>query len=112
MRTSIISAAAATAVAFAGLGSAADLEAWKSRSIYQVMIDRFARTDGSTDVACDDLSVFCGGTWKGLTNNLDYIQGEHALESTPFGKPARDLTSVWYRHGLHCRPNQPHCQEP
>ncbi len=74
MRSSLLSAAAA-ALAFAGLGSAANATTWKSRSIYQVMIDRFAHADGSTDTTCE-MQLFCGGTWKGLKNNLDYIQGE------------------------------------
>ena len=39
------------------------------------MIDRFARPDGAADAECD-VSRFCGGTWAGLTNNLDYIQGK------------------------------------
>lgn len=76
MRASIINTAVAASLALAGVGSAANATEWKSRSIYQVMVDRFARTDGSTDAPCDDLSLFCGGTWKGLMNNLDYIQGE------------------------------------
>jgi alpha-amylase len=74
MRTSTIGAAVASALAFAGSGLAANATEWKSRSIYQVMIDRYARTDGSTDAACE-ASLFCGGSWKGLMNNLDYIQG-------------------------------------
>jgi alpha-amylase len=41
------------------------------------MIDRYAHDDGSTDPTCE-LHLFCGGTWKGLENNLDYIQGEQA----------------------------------
>jgi alpha-amylase len=49
-------------------------EEWKSRSVYQILTDRFARTDGSTS-KCSALNVFCGGTFKGITNNLDYIQG-------------------------------------
>lgn len=49
---------------------------WKSRSIYQVVTDRFARDDGSTVHACDPgLGEYCGGTWRGLMDNLDYIQG-------------------------------------
>lgn len=55
---------------FAGPGSAE----WASRSIYQVMTDRFARSDGST-TECTDIDNYCGGTWTGLINNLDYIQG-------------------------------------
>ena len=67
--------AAAAALAFAGLASAANITEWKTRSIYQIMIDRYARTDGSTDHECEAYT-FCGGTWAGLTNHLDYIQGK------------------------------------
>jgi alpha-amylase len=56
--------------------NAASKDAWRSRSIYQVMIDRFARTDGSTTFPCNVTDrIYCGGTWKGLQNSLDYIQG-------------------------------------
>jgi len=48
-------------------------EEWKSRSVYQIITDRFARTDGNT-TQCDSLSHYCGGTFKGIQNNLDYIQ--------------------------------------
>ncbi|KAJ3768703.1 glycoside hydrolase family 13 protein [Lentinula raphanica] len=55
---------------------AANAEEWRSRSVYQVMTDRFARTDGSTTAACDpSSSSYCGGSWKGIENKLDYIQG-------------------------------------
>ncbi|KAI1820035.1 alpha-amylase [Xylaria intraflava] len=47
---------------------------WRKQSIYQVLTDRFARTNGSTS-ACDDFRSYCGGTWQGLINKLDYIQG-------------------------------------
>jgi alpha-amylase len=95
MRTSVVSAAVATALAFAGFGSAADLDEWKSRSIYQVMIDRYARTDGSTDATCE-MHLFCGGTWKGLVNNLDYIQdmGFTAIQISPIVKNLEEHTSV------------------
>ncbi|KAG0131788.1 glycoside hydrolase superfamily [Tuber indicum] len=56
------------------LALAADSEAWKTRSIYFVLTDRFARTEGSTN-ACSNLGDYCGGTWKGMQNQLDYIQG-------------------------------------
>jgi alpha-amylase len=49
---------------------------WREQSIYQVMTDRFARTDLSTTASCNSSQgVYCGGTWKGLLNKLDYIQG-------------------------------------
>lgn len=47
---------------------------WKSRSIYQLVTDRFGRSDGSTS-ACGDLSNYCGGDYKGIQNQLDYIAG-------------------------------------
>ncbi|KAH8204819.1 hypothetical protein TruAng_001008 [Truncatella angustata] len=47
---------------------------WQSQSIYQIVTDRFARTDGSTTASCT-LSQYCGGTFKGIINKLDYIQG-------------------------------------
>jgi alpha-amylase len=49
-------------------------EEWKSRSIYQIITDRFARTDGDV-TPCDNLGDYCGGTFKGIQNNLDYVQG-------------------------------------
>ncbi|KAK7744988.1 hypothetical protein SLS53_003222 [Cytospora paraplurivora] len=49
---------------------------WRSQSIYQVMTDRFARTDLSTTYECKtSQQIYCGGTWKGLISKLDYIQG-------------------------------------
>lgn len=56
--------------------SAAGLADWKSRSIYQTMTDRFARTDGSTTAPCNTTEgIHCGGTWRGTIDKLDYIQG-------------------------------------
>jgi len=49
-------------------------EEWKSRVIYQIMTDRFSKTEES-DIACSDLNNYCGGTFKGIERNLDYIQG-------------------------------------
>jgi len=55
-----------------GLASAADTDAWKARSVYQILTDRFAQDSPSTQ-ACGNLSNYCGGTYKGIMNNLDYI---------------------------------------
>ena len=49
-------------------------EAWKSRTIYELLTDRFARKDGDFKVGCD-LSNYCGGTFKGIQQHLDYISG-------------------------------------
>jgi alpha-amylase len=58
------------------LSAAAGIAEWKSRSVYQTMTDRFARTDGSTVSPCNTTAgLYCGGTWKGTIDKLDYIQG-------------------------------------
>ncbi|EMD93788.1 carbohydrate-binding module family 20 protein [Bipolaris maydis ATCC 48331] len=56
--------------------SAADTNAWKSRSIYFVLTDRIARNSSDTGgSACSDLGNYCGGTFQGLESKLDYIKG-------------------------------------
>lgn len=58
------------------LASAATPDEWRSRSIYQVLTDRFWRPDNSTTSPCDVTEeTYCGGTWKGIEYKLDYIQG-------------------------------------
>ncbi|KAJ6617918.1 glycoside hydrolase family 13 protein [Mycena sp. CBHHK59/15] len=53
---------------------AASSSDWRGRSIYQVMTDRFGRSDNSITFPCRVSDrVFCGGSWKGITNRLDYI---------------------------------------
>ena len=47
-------------------------EEWKSRSIYQLLTDRFAR---SSDTGSCNLSQYCGGNYRGLIDKLDYIKG-------------------------------------
>jgi alpha-amylase len=56
--------------------SALSAAQWREQSIYQVVTDRFARTDLSTTAPCDPAEQgYCGGTWRGLLSKLDYIQG-------------------------------------
>ena len=63
-------------LALATLANAATPDQWRGRTIYQVITDRFARTDGSTTYTCNSENrAYCGGTWQGLINHLDYIQG-------------------------------------
>lgn len=38
------------------------------------MTDRFSQ-GGTTGGNCGNLGNYCGGVYKGITNNLDYIQG-------------------------------------
>lgn len=65
-----------TVLSVLNISNAATTAEWKARSIYQTMTDRFARTDGSTTHACNTTAgLYCGGTWRGTINHLDYIQG-------------------------------------
>lgn len=51
-----------------------DDDAMRSKKVYQLVTDRFAREDGSTSASCD-IRQYCGGTWKGIASKLDYISG-------------------------------------
>ena len=61
-------------LSFLAISHAASAEEWKSRTIYQVLTDRFARNDAAHS-KCDNLGKYCGGGFIGLKNNLDYIKG-------------------------------------
>jgi alpha-amylase len=63
----LVSLVANTAVA-----AALTAAEWRNQSIYQVMTDRFARSDLSTTAPCDAAQqVYCGGTYRGLIEKLD-----------------------------------------
>ncbi|KAI9360456.1 alpha-amylase 1 [Zopfochytrium polystomum] len=51
--------------------------AWKGRAIYQLLTDRFARPlsvgSGSLYSNCTDTTTYCGGTWQGVIEQLQYI---------------------------------------
>lgn len=55
---------------FAGCST---LDQWKSRVIYQLLTDRFA-LNYSSDMPCENLNNYCGGSFKGLISNLSYIE--------------------------------------
>ncbi|RHZ66738.1 alpha-amylase [Aspergillus thermomutatus] len=81
---------------------AANTAQWKPRAIYQTMTDRFARTDGSTTSPCDPReNLFCGGSWRGTINHLDYIQGMgfDAIMISPVIKNVEGR--VWYGEAYH-----------
>ncbi|ODM22588.1 Acid alpha-amylase [Aspergillus cristatus] len=68
----LLAAALLLAKAVTGLTSAE----WRSQSIYFLLTDRFGREDNSTTAACDvSQRIYCGGSWQGIINHLDYIQG-------------------------------------
>ncbi|KAL4777366.1 glycoside hydrolase superfamily [Aspergillus nidulans var. acristatus] len=68
-------------------------EQWAERSIYQVMTDRFARPAGSPEKPCDPYR-YCGGSWAGVTDRLDYIQdlGFTAVQISPVVENIPDNT--------------------
>lgn len=60
------------------LATASTADDWRTRSIYQVITDRFALPEGSSidPKACNPAQQkICGGTWQSIIQNLDYIQG-------------------------------------
>jgi alpha-amylase len=62
-------------VAAVGTVQAASRDQWLSRSVYQVVTDRFARSDNSTTASCEAaLGNYCGGSFQGIIHKLDYIQ--------------------------------------
>lgn len=46
---------------------------WKDKVIYQVLTDRFDTVPTTTE-PCNDLTNYCGGTFKGIYNRLDYLK--------------------------------------
>ncbi|KAL5529439.1 hypothetical protein ACEPAG_5424 [Sanghuangporus baumii] len=80
---------------------AADADAWRNRSIYQIIVDRFALPEGADPNACDPgQQTWCGGTWNTIRANLDYVQNagftavwispvsrNYEGERTPYGDP-------------------------
>ncbi|KAJ3010973.1 hypothetical protein NUW54_g2318 [Trametes sanguinea] len=53
---------------------AASPDQWRNRSIYQLVTDRFATSDGSSPACDTSQRQYCGGTWQGIVKKLDYIQ--------------------------------------
>ncbi|RDW65187.1 alpha-amylase-2 [Coleophoma crateriformis] len=74
----------------------ANYMAWKERSIYQVLTDRFAVAGhGNSGPQCDPFAgKHCGGTWRGIIEKLDYIQGMgfDAVWISPITKNLDDTT--------------------
>ncbi|KAH3759580.1 acidstable alpha-amylase [Pelomyxa schiedti] len=75
-----------------GAAMCGTLDEWRSRSIYQLLTDRFATGDGSAP-ACADLKQYCGGKWAGIAQHIDYIKGmgfdavwiSPVVKNTPLG---------------------------
>jgi alpha-amylase len=46
---------------------------WSQRSIYQIVTDRFNRSENDT-APCADWHAYCGRTFQGIIDQLDYIE--------------------------------------
>ncbi|KAF7302332.1 Glycoside hydrolase family 13 protein [Mycena chlorophos] len=80
---------------------AANAADWASRSIYQLVTDRFALPSSSSSTPCDTTKrTFCGGSWSGITNHLDYIQsmGFDAIWISPI---VTNVDGTAYGDGYH-----------
>lgn len=73
--TAQFSAALVLLLATAAGTKALSTEAWQQQSIYSVITDRFARSSPANTSAECSYRNYCGGTWKGIEDHLDYIQG-------------------------------------
>ncbi|KAI0721441.1 glycoside hydrolase superfamily [Fomitopsis betulina] len=63
-----------TSILWATSALAASFEDWQQRSIYQLVTDRFATSDGSSPSCDTSQRQYCNGTWQGIISKLDYIQ--------------------------------------
>jgi alpha-amylase len=89
-------------LAATNIARAATAAEWRSRSIYQILTDRFALTNDSTSVPCDpSLQHYCGGTWQGIISKLDYIQdmGFDAVIRPNDDHTKKVLIFGWCRYG-------------
>lgn len=83
---------------------AATPDEWRGKNIYQVMTDRFWRTDNSTTAACDvTAETYCGGTFKGIEYQLDYIydMGFDAIWISPVTKNVPDAYHGYFQTDLY-----------
>jgi alpha-amylase len=78
---------------------AATASDWRSRSIYQIVTDRFSPPASAGAPSCSVADrKYCGGTWQGIIDRLDYIKGmgfdavwispvvDNIPENTPYGE--------------------------
>ena len=60
---------------FISASLAASKDEWRTRSIYQILTDRFAQKNGTRRGLCEpDMGRRCGGTWRAIQDHLDYVQ--------------------------------------
>ncbi|KAL6744744.1 glycoside hydrolase superfamily [Haematococcus lacustris] len=74
---------------------------WASRTIYQILVDRFDPGEGSRG-RCPELESYCGGVWKGVTAQIPYIRdlGFDAVWFSPISE--QTIGPTWqYPDGYH-----------
>lgn len=64
----------ALVVAAAVGAAAAPPAAWRSRTVYHLLTDRFALPPGAPETSCARLDRYCGGTLAGVAARLDYLE--------------------------------------
>lgn len=57
------------------VSTARDVNAWKQRSVYQVVTDRFFKSSGDkSNCNLGSQPYYCGGDFDGIAKQLDYIK--------------------------------------
>lgn len=84
------------------LAFGASVDQWRNRTIYQLLTDRFARPLNAPHPfgKCADLNGYCGGTFEGVEQQLDYIValGFDALWISPIvANTPRGYHGYWMR---------------
>ncbi|KAJ7193425.1 glycoside hydrolase family 13 protein [Mycena pura] len=79
---------------------AASAEDWSTRSIYQLVTDRFATSNDSSTPCDTSRRTFCGGSWSGIGNHLDYIQ-EMGFDAIWISPVATNVERTAYGDGYH-----------
>jgi glycosidase len=79
------------------------VEDWRDEVIYQVLVDRFANGDVNNDwnIQPGALARFQGGDWRGLEDNLDYLEdlGVTSIWISPVVKNVETDADVDSYHG-------------
>ena len=74
---------------------------WRNKTIYQIVTDRFAPPNSEDPTPACGLREYCGGTWRGIEQNLDYIAGMgfDAIWISPVTHSLEENTT--WRYGYH-----------
>lgn len=84
-------------------------EEWHNRRVYQLLTDRFNNVE-TPMFDCKQLRSYCGGTHRGITEKLDYIEslGFNAIWISPFLEQTQEQNSYhgyWQRSLTNLNPH-------